>query len=345
MSASDANEAKQDSKPEPSMSVKDIFKSAVNKVKFKASEAATDPKANEAAAEQDPKWVPISDFPTDSQILFGQILSSVSNYYNALEKSSIGAKLNGRISDSRMTEILNKKDKDFLEAGISKDMRTINKDTIVIGTTLYYKLIEAYKNLWLSYYAAAMPDIPLNDFKKFLDDNVPPYPGETGPGGIQMPGISRTAVQSFKKSFMDTITGTGLIIIIVLLCTFIGTLAANDAIGRSSFIRFIYFVYASIPIFSPFVAVYYIYRYIKGTFPKIYAYLPLVQLVAEQGKISGFLLAPFSYIPDLIPGTTKQVMTEVYDTVASGFVFKAEQPTEASTGSSSEPKSDTQPSK
>jgi hypothetical protein len=155
---------------------------------------------------------------------------------------------------------------------------------------------------------------------------VPPYPGETGPGGIQLPSVSRTAVESFKKSFIDTITGTAFKILIFLVCTFAGSLAANDAIGRSGFIRVIYFIYGSIQYFAPFVFIYYIYRYIKGTPPKMYAFLPLVQVIAEQGKIAGFLLAPFSYIPDLVPGTKKQVMTEVYDTVASGFVFKGPPP-------------------
>jgi ABC-type sugar transport system permease subunit len=162
-------------------------------------------------------------------------------------------------------------------------------------------------------------EINLDQFKKLLDSEAPSFPGENG----NMPGVKRAAANSFAKSFKDTIFGTGMTILIFLVCTFAGTLAANDAIGRSVFIRIIFFIYASIPIFSPFVFIYYIYRYFNGLRPKIYAYLPLIPN-GNYNLILSYLLAPFSYIPDYLPNSKIHVQTKIYEIIASGFVWKEE---------------------
>lgn len=298
-----------------------IVQNAINKAKYKANEYAYDPKANAAAEAADPTMVPINTLNSDSQILIGQIMRNLDSYFTTISKTTVGEQILRKNTQQTLGILGQKANTDFFAAGLNKNDKLVNKN-IVPDRKLYNKLINICKNYWLSAYASALPDIPLDDFKKILNTSAPPYPGESGPDGNPIPGVTRTAVQSFSKSFMDTFKGRALTILIFLVCTFAGTLAANDGIGRGAFLRFIYFIYASFPIFSPFVFIYHIYRYIKGTSPKIYAYLPLIKLTGEQGNIVGIFLSPFSYIPDMVPGKNKEVMTELYDTVASGFVYK-----------------------
>jgi hypothetical protein len=81
----------------------------------------------------------------------------------------------------------------------------------------------------------------------------------------------------------------------IALCLVAGSLAANDAIGRDRMYRVFYFVYGFI--FAPFVLVYYIFRWFKGTSPYLYKLLPLITTPAET-SLGRFFLFPFTYDPD-----------------------------------------------
>jgi len=102
----------------------------------------------------------------------------------------------------------------------------------------------------------------------------------------------KTAWTTFLKVF-----GTLLIIALILHA---GSLCANDAIARSTLYRVLYFIYAAIPIFSiPVLIYYHIYRRYKGTMPQVYTMLPIREQPEIQSTIISYLLAPFTYVPDL----------------------------------------------
>lgn len=79
------------------------------------------------------------------------------------------------------------------------------------------------------------------------------------------------------------------------LCLVAGSLAANDAIGRDRMYRVFYFIFAFL--LAPFVLVYYLFRWFKGTSPYLYKMLPLVTTPPET-SLGQFFMYPFVYNPD-----------------------------------------------
>jgi hypothetical protein len=107
------------------------------------------------------------------------------------------------------------------------------------------------------------------------------------------PAKPKTTRQLFMTGFFSTFFSILVFVLIFFLCILAGSLAANDAIGRSATIRVVYFLYAAFPIFTPFVLGYYIYRYFKGTYPLYYNMLPLT---ISPG--TSWIMWPFYYVPD-----------------------------------------------
>jgi hypothetical protein len=105
---------------------------------------------------------------------------------------------------------------------------------------------------------------------------------------------------SFSR-FMGTVQTTATTIITslfyIMFCLVMGMLAANDAIGREPAYRILYFLYGCI--FAPFLLFYYVYRWYKGTAPKIYTLLPYTQTKAET-SLGRFFKFPFTYQEDKV---------------------------------------------
>lgn len=101
----------------------------------------------------------------------------------------------------------------------------------------------------------------------------------------------------FITGFTTTFNVFILPVIIVFFCSLAGSIAANDAIGRSPGIRLVYFLYGTIPIFSPLVFIYYLVRYFMKTYPVWYNFLPLTTWQPEN-NILKILLTPFVYNED-----------------------------------------------
>jgi hypothetical protein len=101
-----------------------------------------------------------------------------------------------------------------------------------------------------------------------------------------------TAAQEFTKGFSYVFFSYILPIFYMFLATAMGSLAANDAIGRSPGVRFVYFIYGSL--FAPFILIYYIIRAFKGSYPLWYNFLPLTTYVSDNSLVRA-LLIPFTY--------------------------------------------------
>jgi len=103
---------------------------------------------------------------------------------------------------------------------------------------------------------------------------------------------------SFKR-FIQRVSATTTTVVNALLYTMfalvMGMLAANDAIGREPMYRILYFFYGFI--FAPFLGLYYLYRWFKGTAPKIYTMLPYSQIPAET-SLGRFFKFPFYWKED-----------------------------------------------
>lgn len=113
---------------------------------------------------------------------------------------------------------------------------------------------------------------------------------------------TKKAVEDKKfnfKRFLGRIGATASTVVNSLLyITFalvIAMLAANDAVGREPMYRVLYFFYALI--FAPLVGIYYLYRWFKGTAPKIYTLLPYSHVRAET-TIGRFFKFPFYWQED-----------------------------------------------
>lgn len=104
-----------------------------------------------------------------------------------------------------------------------------------------------------------------------------------------------TAAQEFTKGFTVVFFSYILPIVYFLAATAMGSLAANDAIGRSPGVRLVYFIYGSL--FAPFMLIYYIIRAFKGSYPLWYNFLPLTTYVSENSLVRT-LLFPFIYKQD-----------------------------------------------
>ena len=81
------------------------------------------------------------------------------------------------------------------------------------------------------------------------------------------------------KTALNTFIYTLVIIGIIALSLYAGSLVANDGIARSTSYRVLYFIYGAIPSISIGVLIYYhIYRRYKATFPQLFTFLPLKEV-------------------------------------------------------------------
>ena len=133
------------------------------------------------------------------------------------------------------------------------------------------------------------------------------------------PAKPKTTRQLFMNGFLSTFFGILIFVFIFFLCILAGSLAANDAIGRSPAIRVVSFLYAVFPIFSPFVLGYYIYRYYKGTYPLYYNMLPLTTSPGTNWIIQ-VLKWPFYYVKD----ANSEFQTEQFIRLGKALVFSGE---------------------
>lgn len=86
-------------------------------------------------------------------------------------------------------------------------------------------------------------------------------------------------------------------LLIIALCIFCGSLAANQAIGRDPIYRILYFIWGAFPLFAPFVAIQsLLLRLRTGPIP-MFAILPIstTPAISRLGKL---LMYPFYWIPD-----------------------------------------------
>jgi hypothetical protein len=96
---------------------------------------------------------------------------------------------------------------------------------------------------------------------------------------------------------MNTALKVFLGFLLVAFCIVAGSLAANFAIGRSIAYRILYFVYGAIPLFSPFVYLYTLYRRVSDGRFSYYGILP-VSIEAATTRLGTLLMYPFYYVPD-----------------------------------------------
>ena len=84
---------------------------------------------------------------------------------------------------------------------------------------------------------------------------------------------------------------------IITLCLLSGSFAANFAIGRVPAYRVLYFLYGCIPIFTPLVLLYTIYKRIKDGRIPVYTMLP-ISIDPATTRLGRLLWRPFYWIPD-----------------------------------------------
>ena len=87
-------------------------------------------------------------------------------------------------------------------------------------------------------------------------------------------------------------------LLLISLLVFAGSLAANQAIGREPTYRILYFLWAAIPVFAPFVLIQSLLKRMSSGPIRIYGILPIstVPAVSRLGKL---LWYPFYWVPDL----------------------------------------------
>ena len=96
---------------------------------------------------------------------------------------------------------------------------------------------------------------------------------------------------------LDTTLKVFLGFLLVAFCIVAGSLAANFAIGRSRAYRILYFLWGAIPLFSPFVYLYTLYRRIYDGRFSYYGILPITTEAATT-RLGTILSYPFYYVPD-----------------------------------------------
>jgi hypothetical protein len=149
-----------------------------------------------------------------------------------------------------------------------------------------------------------LPDKQIREpFQKDLNKTKTLSPGdlistiEKAEADIQMRKSQQVDVQEGIDIVMSTAVKVFLGFLLVAFCIVAGSLAANFAIGRSLAYRILYFLWGAIPIFSPFVYLYALYkRLYDGRFP-YYAILPL-STEAATTRLGTLLMYPFYYVPD-----------------------------------------------
>ena len=118
-----------------------------------------------------------------------------------------------------------------------------------------------------------------------------------GPVAPEPADIPKGPGEEFINTFIKTFLGLLIPALIFFICTLGGSIAANDAIGRHWAVRVVYFLYGSFPLFTPFVLVYYIYRYFIDTYPVWYNFLPVTTTVFDNSFMR-IITKPFYYSDD-----------------------------------------------
>ena len=112
---------------------------------------------------------------------------------------------------------------------------------------------------------------------------------------------ARKSQQVDMQEGVDVVMNTALKVflgfLLVAFCLVAGSLAANFAIGRSIAYRILYFIYGAIPLFSPFIYLYALYRRIHDGRFSYYSILPL-STEAATTRLGTLLWYPFYYVPD-----------------------------------------------
>ena len=254
------------------MGLGDIIKQATNKLTYKISEATYDPKA-ETAALQAKAVTPVK---------VGSVNQDAFNAY----KGQWGA----RATTSGMINPVFFKTYESILA-IQPPPENADQATYDAAVNTLAQTIKAW-------YVGAKYRGNLNELAFTIDSTKPKY---TPPSGVKAAAVKPvkpvSATDQFMKGFLNTLGITLLIVMLIFLCLLAGSLAANDAISRSSPLRVVSFIYAAIPFYTPFALIYYLYRYFKGTYPKYYNFLP-VTTYKSTNKFVGILLWAFTYIED-----------------------------------------------
>jgi hypothetical protein len=273
-----------------------IAKQAANKVTYKVNELTYDPKA-EADALQQKAAVPQSNATINDK------------NFNAFKGQwGTRATVSGMIDPKYFgtyQSILN----------IPAPAANANQETYDAAVNALAMAIKAW-------YVGAKYKGNLNELSFTIDSTKPKYTppsSSSSSSGIKaavIPVKPPTATDQFLKGFLGTLMTTLLALFAVFICLLSGSLAANDAIGRSPLMRFIVFIYSAIPFYTPFVLIYYVYRYFKGTYPMFYNFMPLTTSTSSNWILST-LLWPFYYIED----ANSQFQKAEYDRIGSLFVW------------------------
>ena len=139
-----------------------------------------------------------------------------------------------------------------------------------------------------------------------------------GPVIPEAADLPRDPAKEFLNSFIKTFLGLLIPALIFFICTLAGSIAANDAIGRHWAVRIVYFFYGSFPLFSPFVMIYYIYRYFVDTYPVWYNFLPLTTTVYDNSFMR-LITKPLYYSDD----ANIQYMHKKFVESAKEFIMEA----------------------
>ena len=185
----------------------------------------------------------------------------------------------------------------------------------------YNAAADTLANMIATWYVNSKYSGDLVDLGLQIQTSKPRYEGQKKdtngrPVAPKPPAKPKTTRQLFMSGFFSTFFGILIFVVIFFLCILAGSLAANDAIGRSAAIRVVSFLYAVFPIFSPFVLGYYIYRYYKGTYPLYYNMLPLTTSPGTSWIIQ-VLKWPFYYVKD----ANSEFQTEQFIRLGKALVF------------------------
>jgi hypothetical protein len=284
--------------------IKNVFNQATNKLTYKVNELTYDPNAEAAALQRKAAVQP------------GSTATNESNF-NAY-KAQWGA----RATASGMIDPKYFKTYESILA-IPAPPADANRETFDSATTSLAGAIKAW-------YVGAKYKGNLNELSFTIDATKPKYIPPPGVNVAVKPVKPPTATQQFMKGFLGTLMSTIAALFLVFICLLAGSLAANDAIGRSPFMRFIAFVYSAIPFYTPFVLIYYVYRYFKGTYPMFYNFMPLTTYTSTNWLV-GTLLWPFYYIED----ANAQFQKAEYDRLGGLLVWMREPKTAESAAAAS----------
>jgi ABC-type sugar transport system permease subunit len=114
-------------------------------------------------------------------------------------------------------------------------------------------------------------------------------------------------IEDGVNTIKNTALTTFFSFLLITICILGGSLAANQAIGRSRPYRILYFLYGAIPVFMPIVILYTVFSRLRyGPIP-YYAILPLT-IEPATTRIGRILNFPFYWIPD----DTSRTLTKAF---------------------------------